>query len=107
MFRGLLFLKPRGFLFMWGSSSVSVQFVVNSEDGSREKQELRNDGAVTCSDFMIVADGQRYECKDDSCDEAAEGNKVLECTVAWYESLAYVCHSLLKKCCADFDLGVL
>ena len=47
--------------WVWRSGAEGAEFVVNAEDGSCEKQELCNYGAISSGHFVCLADGERDE----------------------------------------------
>lgn len=57
-----------GGFFRYGVT-VGIEFVINTEDGRCEQEELCNDGAVSSGYFVGLADGQRDEREDDGGEE--------------------------------------
>lgn len=56
--------------------TVGIEFVINTEDGRGEQEELCNDGAVARGYFVGLADGQRDEREDDCGEERANGHYI-------------------------------
>ena len=56
---------------------MTIKFVIDAEDRGCEDEELRDHGAVSCSNFVSVGDGQRDEGENDCGGKAGDSYKIL------------------------------
>lgn len=58
------------------SFAITIQFVIDSKNTRRKKQELGNECAVASSHLMVFTDGNADACKDHCSNEACDGYNV-------------------------------